>query len=208
MSLTLAKRTYSEFATQLPIVSYVPPPFSDDVSGQDESEAPGFISTDIRRSSANPLRHSAMNVIRKAADWRASRSPRTRLNSDTPADHVSAASRPDAIGEGDGITATIDETKSNNSHYLLTSLTLFTTHEPCLMCSMALLHSRLRELIFICPMDATGGCGGGNGKGTCVPRLKNVNHRYSILRWRSGEAGKILEDCTELLKSVGEDVDA
>lgn len=52
------------------------------------------------------------------------------------------------------------------------------------------------------------GCGGGNGKGTCVPRLKNVNHRYSILRWRSGEAGKLLEDCTEILESVGEDVDA
>ena len=76
------------------------------------------------------------------------------------------------------------------------------------MCSMALLHSRLRELVFIRPMDATGGCGGNNGKGTCVPRMKNVNHRYSILRWGTGEREKLLESHIELLATVGAEVDA
>lgn len=76
------------------------------------------------------------------------------------------------------------------------------------MCSMALLHSRLRELIFIRPMDATGGCGGGDGKRTCVPRLKNVNHRYTILRWRAGVDGKLSEDYMDVLGDISEDVDA
>jgi tRNA-specific adenosine deaminase 3 len=49
---------------------------------------------------------------------------------------------------------------------------------------MALLHSRVQGVVFIRPMDATGGCGGSTGQGTCVPRLKGVNHRFSILRWK------------------------
>lgn len=34
----------------------------------------------------------------------------------------------------------------NGQNYLLTSRTLFITHEPCIACSMALLHSRVKEV--------------------------------------------------------------
>ncbi|KAF8916980.1 cytidine deaminase-like protein [Mucidula mucida] len=67
----------------------------------------------------------------------------------------------------------------NGAHYLLTSLSLFITHEPCIMCSMALLHSRVKEIFYILPMDKTGGCGGA----TCLPTLPGVNHRFTIWRW-------------------------
>ena len=78
---------------------------------------------------------------------------------------------------------TIDETenKQNGTNYLLTDLTFFITHEPCIMCSMALLHSRVKEVIYLYPMSQTGGCGGS----VCLPTLKGVNHRFSICQWRS-----------------------
>ena len=72
--------------------------------------------------------------------------------------------------------------KKNGTNYLLTDLTFFITHEPCIMCSMALLHSRVKEVIYLYPMSATGGCGGS----VCLPTLKGVNHRFSICQWRSG----------------------
>ena len=68
----------------------------------------------------------------------------------------------------------------NGTNYLLTSLSLFTTHEPCVMCSMALIHSRVKEVFYLHPMPQTGGCGGL----ACLPTLKGVNHRFGICQWR------------------------
>jgi tRNA-specific adenosine deaminase 3 len=68
----------------------------------------------------------------------------------------------------------------NGSNYLLTSMTLFVTHEPCIMCSMALLHSRVKQVIYLIPMEKTGGC----GSLACLPKLDGVNHRFGICRWK------------------------
>ena len=153
---------------------------SDAGTTEAEEEMPTFLAYDSRQSSAHPLRHSVVNVIRKVAEWRATVS--------APADEGSnRGSQSLPVNETDGSENSKGRDGNNSTaggaHYLLTSLTVFTTHEPCIMCSMALLHSRVREVIFLRPMDATGGCGGHNGKGACVPRLKGVNHRYNIMRW-------------------------
>lgn len=50
------------------------------------------------------------------------------------------------------------------------------------MCSMALLHSRVKEVIYLYPMPLTGGCGGCS----CLPTLKGVNHRFAIQQWNLG----------------------
>ncbi|GJJ13328.1 hypothetical protein Clacol_007580 [Clathrus columnatus] len=78
-----------------------------------------------------------------------------------------------------GPTAEPSASNENGQNYLLTSRTLFTTHEPCVSCSMALVHSRVKEIIYIHPMSLTGGCGGV----TCIPALKNINHRFQIWKW-------------------------
>ena len=49
------------------------------------------------------------------------------------------------------------------------------------MCSMALIHSRVKEVFYLYPMGKTGGCGGV----ACLPMLKGVNHRFRICQWKT-----------------------
>ena len=150
---------------------------------------------DSRQSSSHPLRHSVINAIRKVAEWRATVSSSSDENFDRG---ITTRTLPtENIGEAG------ENMRANGAHYLLTSLTLFTTHEPCIMCSMALLHSRVKEVVFLKPMDATGGCGGRDGRSSCVPRLKGVNHRFKIYRWKMDDLGD-----EKPLLNVSEDVDA
>ncbi len=65
------------------------------------------------------------------------------------------------------------------------------------MCSMALLHSRVKEIFYLVPMDKTGGCGGV----ACVPKLEGVNHRYGISKWKIGE-GSLDVDGLEVEDSI------
>ncbi|KAI6114115.1 hypothetical protein F5141DRAFT_1104319 [Pisolithus sp. B1] len=104
-----------------------------------------FVAHDTRTSQGTPSDTAALNVIRKVADFR--------------------VTEPTPLRE-DGSAQT-----QNGAQYLLTGLALFITHEPCIMCSMALLHSRVKE---------TGGCGGA----ACISALKGVNHRFTIAVWK------------------------
>ncbi|KAL6301496.1 cytidine deaminase-like protein [Sparassis latifolia] len=149
---------------EFPIAVYVPIPYDEETRVVSQISRP-FMAHDTRKSSGHPLRHSVLNLIRAVADYRTSSTPVNQ----TP---------PDAGLDSDsGLT---DSAPHNGAHYLLTSLTLFITHEPCIMCSMALLHSRAKEIFYLVPMAGTGGCGGA----ACVPMLQGVNHRFGIGRWK------------------------
>lgn len=157
---------------QLPVAAYVPRPF--EVSDGPPSRS--FIAHDTRQTMAHPLRHAVMNVIRQIADHRAA----SGEDVDEPP--------PSAPADTDADT----DSPRNGTNYLLTSQILFTTHEPCIMCSMALLHSRVKEVVYLLPMEKTGGCGGV----TSVPTLPGVNHRFSVCRWKGNtirEAGLELD---------------
>ena len=153
------------------------------VSGVPRPYSPGeqptldFFACDTRTSKHHPLRHSILNLTREVGE--------------------ASFHRPEDPDE--------QEPRKNGSNYLLTSKILFTTHEPCLMCSMALLHSRVARVMYLISMDKTGGCGGSG----CLPRLEGINHRFGILKWKErdwGSLGLSEGDWVEL--GVGNDLDA
>ena len=75
-----------------------------------------------------------------------------------------------------------DETESSYSAsslppYLCTGYDCYVFQEPCAMCAMAMVHSRLRRVIF-CHGDSTSGMLGGSG--TRLHSLKSLNHHFVV----------------------------
>lgn len=109
--------------------------------------------TDRRVSLNHPLKHAAMECVAEIANLR-TQSPFTET----------MASR-------------------NGADYLLTSLSLFITHEPCVMCTMALLHSRVKEIFFLV-RNSEGGFGGS----FAIHGHPGLNHKIDVY------------DCSKLVK--------
>jgi len=73
--------------------------------------------------------------------------------------------------------------------YLLSGLSLFTTHEPCLMCSMSLLHSRIAVVYYVRQSLHAGGL----GSVYKVHEDKGLNHKFEAWQWL-GEQGSTIDD--------------
>lgn len=73
----------------------------------------------------------------------------------------------------------------------LTDCDLYVTKEPCPMCAGAIVHCRIRRVIFGCP-DAKGGAAGGFIN---LLQTSNLNHRSEIT------PGVMGEECLGLLQS-------
>ena len=73
--------------------------------------------------------------------------------------------------------------------YLCKGLDLYTTREPCIMCSMALVHSRIRRVVYATPNPAFGGLGS-----RCkIHTTPSLNHHYPVYAGlRAGEAAALL----------------
>ncbi|KAL9086403.1 MAG: hypothetical protein Q9159_004179 [Coniocarpon cinnabarinum] len=101
----------------------------------------------------NPAAHSVLRAIAMVAD------KRLAMASMSPALHTPAQDIPAFQGSMTGTEAkyfTSSDTLSPNG-YLCLDLLVFTTHEPCLMCSMALVHSRVGGVVFRRAIKETGG---------------------------------------------------
>jgi len=73
--------------------------------------------------------------------------------------------------------------------YRLTDTTLYVTLEPCIMCAAAVVHARVRRLVF----GAWDPRGGGAGSITNVFTLPGLNHRVDVF------GGVLMEECARLL---------
>ncbi|KAG6830390.1 hypothetical protein H0H87_008277 [Tephrocybe sp. NHM501043] len=186
MRTVVAAAREAQSQGEMPIAAHVAVPYNKNATIW-PSTSLAFTACDHRLTSAHPLRHAVINVIRKMADFQASSSTPSSVPSMVPSVSVSpgpAMSIPEKVDE---VPETEEEAR-NGSNYLLTTLTVFTTHEPCIMCSMALIHSRVKEVIYLRPMPRTGGCGGV----ACLPTLKGVNHRFGICQWKETFTAKDL----------------
>lgn len=82
--------------------------------------------------------------------------------------------------EGAGRLGTVQETgeavEKKALPYLASGLDLYVSHEPCVMCSMALVHSRVERVFFAVPNTAHGGLA------TCfhVHLIESLNHHFSV----------------------------
>ena len=95
----------------------------------------------------------------------------------------------DATAHAEMIAITQAEAALGN--YRLTECDLYVTKEPCPMCAGALVHVRIRRVIFGCA-DERGGAAGGAMN---LLRSPTLNHRCEIT------AGVSRDACAELLQS-------
>lgn len=74
--------------------------------------------------------------------------------------------------------------------YRLTDTTLYVTLEPCPMCAMAIVHARVRRLVF----GAWDARAGAAGSVTDIFALPGLNHRVDVF------GGVLVEECGSLLR--------
>ena len=74
--------------------------------------------------------------------------------------------------------------------YRLADTTLYVTLEPCAMCAMAIVHARVRRLVF----GAWDPRAGAAGSVTDIFALPGLNHRVDVF------GGVLMEECGSLLR--------
>lgn len=152
---------------------------------------------DQKCGNGNPLAHSVLRAISMVAQKlvRAEdRKPETRK---MPVLEFEAFQDAPLIGDEKRV---FELDHPNPDGYLCHGLEMYLTHEPCVMCSMSILHSRMGKVVFRHRMPLTGGLcaeerghgipglverGGGRGLGLFWRRELN----WSLVAWEWESAG-------------------
>lgn len=127
------------------------------VAGDARWSAPGFKGT-----KGDPARHAIMRVVALVAEKRLRVDSEKHKNSTRSAVDAPTTPFPSTDTTSDSLSPL--ESKYFNQPdtitprgYLCLNLTVYVTHEPCLCCTMAILHSRVGGIVFEQEMPATGG---------------------------------------------------
>ena len=154
-----------------------------------------IIGSGVDETGTHPLRHAAMNAVEAVADWQ-----KKTWFSNTTNPIENKVNNTDSIAEEKEKEEDVkrrrvdyeqeidDNIKEENSipnppvidestPYLCTGYDCYLLHEPCIMCAMALVHSRLRRVIF-CKKDTQGGALGGCG--LKLHSKRTLNHHYIV----------------------------
>lgn len=154
---TVALVSKTHRPTELPVATLIVNPIQDKVL---------ITNLDSRCEAGNPLHHSVMQAIHAAADLEAK-----RRRSSTP------------VSMTDSTESLVSALEENN--YLCLNLDVYTTHEPCAMCAMALVHSRIGRLVYIKSSPLSGAIEPTSGAGYSIHWNKQLNWRYQAWKWRS-----------------------
>jgi tRNA-specific adenosine deaminase 3 len=93
-----------------------------------------------------------------------------------------------------GVTSADREPKTGP--YICTGYDVYVTREPCAMCAMALVHSRVRRVFYGCPSPQ-----GALGTQVKLHTLEGLNHHFEVF------AGILEKDCEDVQRALPENLD-
>lgn len=122
-----------------------------------------------KRNASCPLDHSVMRALRMAADKELDKRRARDLDKST---------------EDNSDNTNHDNTKEDNTEtYLCLDMHVYTSHEPCVMCAMALVHSRIARLVYVESSPETGAIEPTSGAGLSVHWNRLLNWTYQAWKW-------------------------
>jgi tRNA-specific adenosine deaminase 3 len=142
-----------------------------------------IVGSGVDGSEEHPLKHPIFNAVQEVADWQQSTWYHTDDTTSSPQKQSTlkkVLNQPCALDTGDRAG------HADLPPYLCTGYDCYVLHEPCTMCAMALVHSRLRRIIYSIE-DANGVLSSGSHQHHVrLHALKSLNHHFLVYRIRDG----------------------
>lgn len=117
----------------------------------------------VANSSSGLIKHSVINCLKILAETQNNSNEQTILSKEWNFGELLCRKR---------------VVRNKHSDYLCTGLDIYLSHEPCLMCAMALLHSRAKRIFFVNTSPVRGGLMS-SVKLQCVD---GINHRFNVYK--------------------------